>query len=201
MKKNSTPLTTLDSILAHTAALFYAKGFENVTFSDVAKKVGISQPALYAYVDHKMDLLQQVCLWSAAKGRDFIDAQLNPRSRALENLKLYVEANLNFFFEHKVDSHSVLALYYFGATSAPLRALYKATREAALNRLGTFLIQAQNENVLQRGCEKTVTQPLHTLLIGYCYRSIYAEDKSEQRVILKECWSHIEILLRDHRRE
>ncbi len=195
MKKSQNSLTTLELILQSTATLFWKKGFEAVTFAEIAKKVGVSQPAIYSYVTNKMDLMRQVFLWSAENGRKFIDSKIDPRNRALENLKLYVEGNLHFFYEQKVQANSIIAMYYFGASHPEIRKLYESTRVAAISRLSVYLIQAQHEGKLQKNCEDSLSRALHVALVGYCYQSIYAQTKSEQKQILNSAWPTFEKLI------
>ena len=184
MPRLTNKLTTLDSILESAAYIFWEKGFDALTFKAVAKKVGVSQPAIYSHVENKMDLIRKVLLWSAQVGRQYIDSKLDPRNKALDNLKIYVEANLNFFHEQKMHAHSILALYYFGANNEAIKTLYFDTQIAAMSRISIFLIQAQHENKLQIGCEQQLSFEIHTLLIGFCYRSIYADKKRDQKKII-----------------
>ncbi len=181
MKKNlaQPKPTTLDSILENSAKLFFKKGFDLVSFAQIAKEVGVSQPALYSHVENKMDLIRQVFLYSAKIGRNYIDSFLDIQKNSIENLLLYIEGNMNFFYHKKVHAHSILALYYFSASHPEFRELYYLTQETAIQRITQFLIQARHEGKIPAGSEAELAAEIHTLLVGMCYRSIYARKKEE----------------------
>lgn len=199
LKKINKNVETLDLILSHAATLFWQKGIDHVTFAEIAKKVGVSQPALYAHVKNKMDLLGQVCLLSIEKGRSFIDSKLDPKNRGLVNLKAYVEANLCFFYEQKVHSHSLMALYYFAISTPELNKLYQAMQQSSVSRMSVWLTHAQNEGLLTTGCETQVLPSLHALLVGYSYKAIYCQNQAEYKKIQQHCWNDFEKLLSFHK--
>ena len=144
--KNKIKLSTKQQIIIEANLLFLKKGFEQTTFADIAKAVGISQPSIYAHFTNKMDLLKGVCLFAAEAGRAYIDSCVPVNERAKIRLKAYLEANLDFFYHQRVQAHSLLALFYFSASSPEILKLFLEIQSQTIVRIENILIQCKYEN-------------------------------------------------------
>ena len=188
-------LSSKQLIIDVATKLFFSQGFEETTFSDVSKKVGISQPALYAHFRNKMDILKHGSLHAAIQGRAYIDSRLNPNDRAPLRLKSYLQANLDFFWNEKEFAHSIIALYYFASSSPELLELFLKIQDAAVERIETLLIQGKHEGAYAFKNTHSIARAVHSLLVGDCYKTIYSRSKTAANKIRIEHWESIELLL------
>ena len=63
MNKNKNTQKTIqrrEDILKYAAKSFAEKGYHKTTLDDIARKIGISKPALYYYIKSKNELLQEI---------------------------------------------------------------------------------------------------------------------------------------------
>ncbi len=185
-------LDTKNLILNAACELFYKKGFEATTFADIAKKVGISQPSIYAHYDNKMDLLKFVCLTSIDKTRLYIDSCVNANDKALLKLKSYLHANLDFFRNEKIHAHANLAFYFFSATYPEMIDVFHESQTKAVLRLSAIIFQAGHEGLLDLAKAESLSQSLHSMLIGECYKAVYAKNDIEFKKVKIRIWNFVE---------
>lgn len=192
LNKYNLKLDTKDLILNAARDLFYKKGFETTTFADIAKKVGISQPSIYAHYDNKMDLLKNVCVTSIDITRAYIDSRVNPNDKALIKLKSYLSANLDFFRNEKIHAYANLAFYFFSSTYPEMIDLYHDSQSKAVQRLSAIVFQAGHEGLLDLAKAESLSQSLHSMLIGECYKAVYAKNDIDFKKIKIRVWNFIE---------
>ncbi len=190
--KLNVKLNTKDLILNAARELFYKKGFETTTFADIAKKVGISQPSIYAHYDNKMDLLKFVCLTSIDITRSYIDSRVNPNEKAVIKLKSYLYANLDFFRNEKIHAHANLAFYFFSSTYPEMIDVFHESQSKAFLRLSAIVFQAGHEGLLDLAQAESVSHSLHSMLIGECYKAVYAKNDIEFKKIKIRIWNFVE---------
>ena len=77
-------------ILDGAAEVFYERGFQQGTLAEIAQRVGLSQPALYHYVDSKDELLRRIMDQVARDLTDALDAALAVEGTATEQLRAIV---------------------------------------------------------------------------------------------------------------
>lgn len=179
-------------ILAAASALFYEKGLEETTFAAIAKHAKTSQPSIYIHFKNKMDLLKYVCLEAAECGRNFIDARINPQAPAPARFASYLEGNLDFFRTKKIQAHSLMALYYFAASSKEIETIFNLVQQTGLQRIETFLIQGNYEHSYAIENTEDKARLIHSILVGDCYKVIYAKTESDAKKIKRSSLESIE---------
>lgn len=179
---------TRERILSSATELFFKQGLEVTTFAQIAKKSGVTQPAIYAHFSDKMDLLGQVILTSVEKGRAQIDEKVSDRDPALTRIKNYLNANLDFFSSDKINAHSLMAGFYFGLSDPKIGVLYRAIRERTIERLEILILQAIREGSAKTKDAKSSAEVIYSCLVGTSYDAIYLEKPSGLREIKNRLW-------------
>jgi AcrR family transcriptional regulator len=187
---------TRDLIIETACELFYKQGFEVTTFSDIARKVGIAQPSIYAHFKNKMDLQKHACLWAIDQTRRYIDGHIHPIDSALDRLKSYLFSNLHFFRHEKMLAHANMAFYFFSASSPEMLEIFRGSQEKAIQRLEAVLFQAGHEKELNLKEAPLLARSIHSILVGDCYKAIYAASDAEFQKIKSRHWKHVQILLK-----
>ncbi len=54
-------MSTKDAILSTAMLLYAEKGYEGMTMKEIATRIGVTPPAVYAYFESKEDLFLQIC--------------------------------------------------------------------------------------------------------------------------------------------
>src|SRR5690554_4964879 len=54
-------MSTKTKIMKEAMSLFAEKGYEGMTMKEIAKRVGVTAPAVYAFYESKADLFIQIC--------------------------------------------------------------------------------------------------------------------------------------------
>lgn len=194
--QRKTNAQTRDLIIRTACDLFYKQGFEVTTFSNIAKKVGIAQPSIYAHFENKMDLQKHACLWAIDQTRIYIDSQIRPMDSALDRLKSYLFANLHFFRHEKTLAHANMAFYFFSSSSPEMFEVFRISQEKAIQRLEAVLFQAGHEEELNLKEVPLLARSIHSILVGDCYKSIYAASDAEFLKVKSRHWKHVQVLLK-----
>ena len=69
--------------------LFYAKGYENTTLDEVADRLGMTKPFVYANFGSKAELLAEICLRGVLAAAQALDAVLARRKGPRESLEMF----------------------------------------------------------------------------------------------------------------
>lgn len=85
-----------ERILKAAAACFNEKGFSGTSLKDVAKRLGLTDAALYYYVRNKEELVYQCYLRAGEIGSEAIERAERDASTGLEQAKLYVRYHVEF---------------------------------------------------------------------------------------------------------
>ena len=69
--------------------LFYEKGYDNTTLDEVAERLGVTKPFIYANFGSKTELLKEICARGVRAAQEALDAVLAKRLRPRESLELF----------------------------------------------------------------------------------------------------------------
>ena len=167
------PSITREQIIEVALDHFLNSGFEETTFNQIAKSLGVTQPALYSYFDNKMGLLEGCCLWAAQKVREFIDDQVDPREPAMKRLSQYIRGNLEFFRRHRREAYAMSAVYFFAQTHEKLKQAYDLIQANSLDRFEAAILQVSYERGKKIKNPRAAAELLHSLVIGEVYKVIH----------------------------
>ncbi len=99
MKREEQLAQTRQAILDAARELFLSKGFQETSTRDIAKAVGITQPALYHHFDDKEVIFLQVIQTVGASIKERIDAinaqqtTLSPEDRLMQITQVLTDAH------------------------------------------------------------------------------------------------------------
>lgn len=175
--------------------LFQSQGFEVTTFAQIAKKAGLSQPAIYVYFEDKMDLLNHICLRSAEIGRLYIDKKINPNERALIRFKQYFEANIDFFHHERAYAQALMSAYYFSSSHPKMLSTLQLIEKTTMARIESFLYQCTYEGVCKISEVSELAISVHSVLVGECYKSIYLKKDDSLQKLKARGWNSVLTLL------
>jgi AcrR family transcriptional regulator len=180
-----------EKILAAAALIFLKRGFEETTMANIAKEAGLTQPAIYIHYKNKMDLMKNICLWSAQKGRDFIDKKIINTDPACKRFEAYIDANFEFFRHEKIHVHSMMALYFFSLTNSEIFEAFKIVQETGVKRIQTYLAQGNHEGTWYLANTQTMADVIHSYLIGECYKAIYFKKENSFEKFKRRGWATV----------
>lgn len=190
-------MNTRTAIIESAIQLYFANGFEQTTFAEIAKSCKISQPAIYNHFNNKMDLLITCCEYSAERGREYIDRIVKPEDSASERLQSYLLANLAWFKSEKHYAHMIFALFYFAGSDDSAKKLFESIQSGTLARLRLLLIQGQHESAWKNISVDEMAWQIHSLLIGEVYKASYALNKAQFELSKKLIWQSVNSILQD----
>lgn len=178
-------------IISESMQLFYSMGFANVTFDMIAKKCGMTQPALYKYFADKLDLLTECTKDAALAGRQFIAQRVDPFSLATKQLEAYVHANLSWLSDHPEQTSCLLSLYFFANTSKKVDSMRIMVETNGIQSIALILSQGCNSKLwkIDDGKLMIVARQIHSLLVGeifkvMCQRKTKRNKKTADEIIL-----------------
>jgi TetR/AcrR family transcriptional regulator, cholesterol catabolism regulator len=69
--------------------LFYEEGYDNATLDEVAERLGVTKPFIYANFGSKSELLAEICSRGVQAAQDAIDGVLAKRLSPSETMKVF----------------------------------------------------------------------------------------------------------------
>ena len=105
----------LRAILDGAADVFYHRGFQQGTLTEIADRVGLTQPALYHYVDSKDQLLQRIMNQVASDLTGALASALSEEGTATERLRRIIQQVANAIIENQ----QTFAVYWQELKSLP----------------------------------------------------------------------------------
>lgn len=157
---------TRTRIIENATKQFYERGFERVTFTQIAHAAGISQPALYNHFNDKMEVLMACTLEGVAAGQSYINSFIDPLASAKKKFESYIIGNLKWVQTHAPEAHCLLAVYYYAMSEPLARQVYDRVEQGGRERIEGFLAQAHHEKVWNIKNTKHCAELVHSLLVG-----------------------------------
>jgi AcrR family transcriptional regulator len=81
--------------------LFYEKGYDNTTLDEVAERLGVTKPFIYANFGSKTELLAEICLRGVQAAHEAIDGVLARRLGPTESLRLFASRYVTAILENQ----------------------------------------------------------------------------------------------------
>jgi AcrR family transcriptional regulator len=172
-KANPTEGGTRDELIKVAIQLFHEQGAHWVSFQQIAKKVRISQPAVYKHFEDKDDLMRACILSSAQSGRAIIDDHVAQKKSIKDKLRAYLEGNLLWVEKKPAETAIVVSMYYFSVNSAPIHDVMDLIHQQSLNRLLVHLEQGNQEKVWKIKDGLAIARALHDLLMGEVIKAVH----------------------------
>lgn len=173
---------------------FLKVGFEETTFKQIAKILGVSQPSIYTYFKNKMDLLAFGAMRSAATGRAFIESKVNPNEKAAKRMRQYLQANFEFFRHSRKDAFAISSIYWLGQSNSLLQNVYQAMQTASHDRCETLLLHISHERGKKLKNSAHLARIIQSCMIGELYKLMY-EMKPSAANSEKMFYDSIDVLI------
>ena len=81
--------------------LFYEKGFGNATLDDVAARLGVTKPFIYANFGSKSELLSEICLRGVRAAADTMDEALDMELGPADTLRIFAQRYVTAILDHQ----------------------------------------------------------------------------------------------------
>lgn len=141
---------TRKKILSAASDLFMTKGFSQTSTRDIAKKVGITQPALYHHFKNKVDIYEEVILSLTSDVKCDLEIILE-KDLCLED-KLF-EIYRVFVIKHPTSLFNMVNDIRREMTGEQSLKMYRLWRSTYLDPMTAFLTQAQDEKQIRSGLD------------------------------------------------
>ena len=186
---------TKESLVNAAIRLFAESGIHWVSFQQIAKQVGVSQPSLYRHFRDKDDLILACAIKAASDGRILIDSHVNQLASANTQLKEYIDGNFLWVETKRNDAVMILAIYYFANNSIPMRNTFHAINGVSLERLAVRIAAGQREGIWAKSDPAKSARAIHNLLIGEMIKMAHAPEEFTRRERLNITWQTVQKLL------
>ena len=184
-------ILTRKKMIEKASLSFYKNGYDKTTFAHVAKNVGVTQPALYAYFASKLDLLIECAIAGALTGREYADRQMKERDPAPVKLKAWIRGNIEWAFEKPQDCFSVASLFYFAGTDPKAHETYQSIMQTGTQRVETYLIQGQREGVWKIKKTALMARHIQSLMVGEIFKVLYPNEKVDPQKVYRDIWKAV----------
>jgi AcrR family transcriptional regulator len=154
-----------DAILRTAREMFEKNGFERVSMSEIAAKLGGSKATLYNYFDSKEQLLVEIVRGAAAQHVEELLALVGQPGPMAENLQAVGERVLKIF--HSPERLAARRMLIAAAANSNVgRLFYETGSLPALKRMAGLLKEAMDQGRLRRADPQVAASHFRGLLEG-----------------------------------
>lgn len=167
-------------IINTSEKLFFNKGFDNVSMSDIANEVGLNRATLYLYFKNKESIYFAVILKGITILDKMIKENVKNRETALEELK---ELGMTFFRFYDANEN-----YYHAYTYAKTQRFTKSNEYTEhLNKFAEDLVMLLSEIVkrgIEEGSMRDELRPVELLLFIKCsFMSFFGMGERSRKML------------------
>lgn len=164
--KASGEKTKLD-ILDKTILLFAEKGFDRVSFQQIADECKVSQSAVMHHFPNREQLLKGVIHRVLERNRESVETELN-RIKDIElKIRKLFRLNLKWARNYPQDTQVFTLLYYYASRDPKFSSLYLQIRSFARSRYKSLISAGTSENLFITRLELDLTaEILHDFTLG-----------------------------------
>ncbi len=134
-----------DEIVRVALQQFAEHGFDNTSIPMIARKVGISQPAVVHYFSSKEDLFSETFQLVLTSNRNVIESLHSPYDDAPKRLYKHVMGNVLWMTSKKEEASLLLLLYYYAQLRPYFSSLYSRLLEGAVTKFTDILLAGLRE--------------------------------------------------------
>jgi len=85
-----------DDIVGAAESLFFAKGYENVTMDEIAKKVELSRPTIYLYFENKESLYLFIVVRGLKRLSEIVQKKVKGKKKGIDGVRCIWNAYMEF---------------------------------------------------------------------------------------------------------
>ena len=158
-----------DRILTSARALFFEKGFENVSTDLLASEASVSKATIYRHFKNMLDILDTVARDEAAKFKTGLPRDVATRDALQRALTEFGTELLGFLNQKETLDFSRLIHEEARANPQLGQTFYAAAVGRIRNDLGTLFASAQNAGIFKNDFASTdIAEDFIALLQGFC---------------------------------
>jgi len=167
--------------IAEAAIHSYVRiGIEGTTYANIADRAGLSRTIVNRYFPEHQDLLLFMSKYIRANYQEFVLVRFTKEKGALNQLRAYLLAAMNWVEAFPDHAHAWLLFFYYCGIKKEFRKLNTVLVKMGFERLRALLIQGQEEGVFKfKETEKTA-RLLHLTLSGAIMSLMTEENLSVQ---------------------
>lgn len=171
-------------IIKAATELIFDQGLNNVTYGQIANKVGLTHPAVYKHFATLEDLVCEACEHWIAEAKEYIGLRELEVEKAEVQLKYYIEKNLRYSYANQKKDALLLGLYYHAIHSPRLMKFYTEMKEGALHRMEVFISRGNYERSWKVQNPQEAALSLHGYIVGEIIKTIIdpRDEKIEKRI-------------------
>ena len=175
--------TRIHIIEAATEILF-ERGFYQITLSQIAKSIGLTQQSIYKYFDSMDSIIIESCIHWVKEAHDEIDQEGFGLLSAGEQLQAMVRSNLKYSQKNRKKDALLIGLYYYALSSSEAMAAHQKIKNDGIRRLHRLIVQGNRESCWDVKDPQVKANSIHSLLVGEVFKMIIepSELKLESRI-------------------
>jgi AcrR family transcriptional regulator len=154
-----------DAILRTAREMFEKDGFERVSMSEIAARLGGSKATLYNYFNSKEELLVEIVRYAAAQHVEELLALVGQPGSMADNLQAVGERVLKIF--HSAERLAARRMLIAAAANSSVgRLFYETGTLPALKRMAALFKEAMDQGRLRRADPQVAAAHFRGLLEG-----------------------------------
>lgn len=182
-------------IIEAATDLFFKQGFYQITLSQIAGTVGLTQQAIYRYFDSMDDIIVAACLHWVKEAQGYIDTGALELKSAKEQLRLMVEANFAYSMKNRKKDALLLGLYYHALGSTEVMRVYQKIKNDGVHRIHVLIAQGNREKCWSVKDPHAKAFTIHSLLVGEIVKMIIEPTEKTLESRTQRTFQEIMLLL------
>jgi len=141
---------TRNRLVTEAIYVFSKQGYNNGSLQEIAKRCGLTQPALFHYFSGKKELIVAALERLIIDSFTVIDALIKPEDSARKRLENHFYGNLKWGFEYPEQAQLMILVYYLASFDKDFTKLYRPLLLRGRERVAVYLYAAQREHLLKK---------------------------------------------------
>ena len=174
-------------IITASTDLFLTEGLYNITFSKIAIKAKITQPAIYKHFKNMDDLFLESCHYWVGESLKYINENSYNLESAHLQMKQYVDRHFIYSVKNRAHDALLFGLYYYSIRSKKMFHLYSEIKKRSIDRLSRILLFGNIDGSWNIDHPEEVASTIHSILVGEVIKlliepSEMASTEAQQRI-------------------
>lgn len=154
-------------ILEKSILLFAEKGFDRVSFQQIANHCNLSQSAVMHHFPNREELLENVIQRVLRRNRQTVDPEINKIVDIELKIRKLLKLNLKWVRKYPQDTQIFTLLYYYASRDPRFSKLYLEIRSFARSRYKNLISEGLSEDLFRAPLGPDLTaEILHDFTLG-----------------------------------
>ncbi len=178
-------------IIAVSTKLFLRHGLYHVTFKQIAKGAGLSQPAIYRHFSDLDDLIIESCRhWIQQFKNDQVDS-FEGFSTGKMQLKEFLDRHLIYASRNRDQDGLLFGIYYHSMRSEKMAEFYKEIKIRALNRIRRMLHFGNIDGSWKLEDPNAYAETVHSIIVGEIIKVLIEPQFETEQGRTTRIFSHV----------